>query len=514
MSLDRRQFCGASFATLVASGFAAPALADQAAVKARLRIVPDEELHRLPASYAGFSIELSTLEDPTIYTGTNRGLIDLFRCLSHDGILRIGGNSSEFCWWKPADDRQPPKLAAAGIGQADNWMPQSLHAITPPAIRNLRTFLDATGWTCIYGLNLGTGAPPIDAEEAAFVAGALGPKLRYFQIGNEPDFYREGNNRLRPSNWGFDDYLREWVAIADAISARVPQARFGGPDVGSSADWVVRFARQAKPAMGDRLVELSGHYYAEGPPESADANIANLLKTDPKIAERMAAIMPVARKAGLAFRMSETNSCFRGGKAGMSDALAAALWGMDYMLELGSRGCSGINFHGGAGNVISAALGGRMPGARNASDLAKAQLGSFYSPVAGNRTVGYRARPLLYGMMAAEQFAGASLQRTVLDTGGVNLTAYAGSGPNGKRIAIINKDLTKDALVDLTSVPDFARAALWRLAGPSPSSTLGVTLGDEEVSPSRSLWAPRANTSSLDKPLLVPRASAALLLQA
>ena len=94
--------------------------------------------------------------------------------------------------------------------------------------------------------------------------------------------------------------------------------------------------------------------------------------------------------------MAEGNSCFRGGKPGMSNALAGALWGMDYMLEMATLGCSGINFHGGSGNVISMSLGNKLPGARNARDLEIARLGSFYSPIAGNREVGYTARP--YGI--------------------------------------------------------------------------------------------------------------------
>ena len=230
------------------------------------------------------------------------------------------------------------------------------------------------------------------------------------------------------------------MAIARAVIAAVPAARFGGPDVGSSADWVVRFGEQVSTLLGDRLVELSGHYYAEGPPDSPQANVANLLAPDPRIAERMNAIMPVARAHKLDFRMSEGNSCYRGGKAGMSNALAGALWGMDYMLEMAARGCQGINFHGGGGSEISSALGDKLPGARDARDLEIARLGTFYSPVAGNPEVGYQARPLFYAMMAVEQFAGAQLVQTEFDTAGVNATAYAGMAGEALRVALVNKD--------------------------------------------------------------------------
>jgi hypothetical protein len=139
--------------------------------------------------------------------------------------------------------------------------------------------------------------------------------------------------------------------------------------------------------------------------------------------------------------MAEGNSCYRGGKAGMSNALAGALWGMDYMLDMAARGCKGINLHGGGGSEISSALGDKLPGARDARDLEIAKLGTFYSPVAGNPTVGYSARPIFYAMMAVEQFAGSTLVETDFASGDVNANAYAARSDRGWRVALINKDL-------------------------------------------------------------------------
>ncbi len=487
MHTDRRSVilgAGLMAAGIAARGAAAP---KAASAKGRLLIDASREIGHIPASYGGFSVELATLADPEIFHPGNRSMIALYRRLSTEGVLRIGGNSSEFCWWKAHADSTPPTIRPAGVGRADNWMPQRLTPITPEAIDNLRGFLDATGWSCIYGLNFGTGTPEADAEQAAYVARVLGPKLRYFQIGNEPDFYQDANNLLRRPGWGFDDYLREWMAIADAITALVPDARFGGPDVGSSADWVVRFGERAKPLMGDRLVELTGHYYAEGPPDSPQANIDNLLKRDPRIKERMDAIMPVARRQGMTFRMSEGNSCFRGGKAGMSNALAAALWGMDYMLDMAAQGCTGINFHGGGGNVISGAMGDKMPGARNARDLEIARLGSFYSPIAGNRQVGYTARPLFYGMMAVQAFAGSSLVATTLDSDGANATAYAARGSHGWHVAVVNKDLSRDISLELP-FPALDGASIWRLTGPAIDATEGISLAGMQIRDEDSYW--------------------------
>ena len=483
--------------------------------KARLRLHPSQPLNEIPPDYNGFSVETSQLSDPLSFDAGNTSCLAMYRRLSPRGVLRIGGNSSEFCWWQATPDAPQPQIKVQGQGRADNFMPQRFWPVTPAAIDNLRGFLDATGWTCIYGLNFGTGSPERDAEEAAYVAKALGPKLAYFQIGNEPDFYKEPNNLLRPPGWDFPDYLNEWTAIAEAVVQRVPDAKFGGPDVGSSADWVVRFAQEAPKRLGARLIGLSGHYYAEGPPDSPHANIDNLLKPDPRIAERMDAIIPAARAAGLSFRMTEGNSCFRGGKPGMSNALASALWGGDYMLDMAARGCKGINFHGGPGSIISSGLGNKLPGARSAADMEIARLGTFYSPVAGNRTEGFSARPLFYAMMLVEQFAGTTLIANSFSPVGANATAYTSKAHDGLRIAIFNKDASRNLRVDVHLGGKARRANLWRLTGPALDATKGIRLAHTEVHHGDASWSPSGERVPVHGHSLgcsVPHASAVLLM--
>ena len=505
-SFDRRTLLGGTVAFVGASAIGA------ARATVRLTLRPRVPLNEIPRNYSGFSVETSQLADPEFFSPANVSFVALHRRLSSHGVLRIGGNSSEFCWWQATPGAQPPRITTPGQGRPDNWMPQGFTPITPKAVDNLRGFLDACGWQCIWGLNFGTGSPERDAEEAAYVANALGSRLLYFQIGNEPDFYRSPNNMLRPSGWDFPDYVREWTAIADAVTARVPDARFGGPDVGSSADWVVRFAQTLPAHMGNRLVGLSGHYYAEGPPDSPDANITNLLKPDPRIAERMNAIIPAARAAGLDFRMTEGNSCYRGGKPEMSNALASALWGGDYMLDMAARGCKGINFHGGLGKQISAGLGGHLAGARNAADVDSARLGTFYSPFAGNAAEGFSARPIFYGMMIAQQFSGATLFDNAFEPLGINATAYTAKTPQGGLlVAIFNKDASQDIQVEIAGSSQKAATA-WRLQGPALDATTGITLAGAEIIPDTSNWHPRPETLSLERQFDIPRASAILLM--
>jgi hypothetical protein len=141
----------------------------------------------IPADYAGLSYETMQLADPSFFAADNRGLVSLFRCLTPRGVLRIGGNSSEFCWWKTRADQVPPPYPSSA-GSENNWMPRSYTPIEPVAIDRLTGFLDATGWKAIYGLNLGTGTPERAAVEAEYVAKTLGNRLLFFQIGNDTEY--------------------------------------------------------------------------------------------------------------------------------------------------------------------------------------------------------------------------------------------------------------------------------------------------------------------------------------
>jgi hypothetical protein len=232
----------------------------------------------------------------------------------------------------------------------------------------------------------------------------------------------------------------------------------------------------------------------------------------------MGQIMPAARAAGLSYRMTEGNSCYRGGKPGMSNALAGALWGADTMLDMAAHGCKGINFHGGPGAQIAQSLGDKLPGARSGADREYAKLGSFYSPFAGSRALGFDARALFYGMMLAEQFAGARLIANAFKTSGVNAAAYAAKTAKGYRIALINKD-TRDLAVRVELGETVAQTArLWRLTGPALAAASGITLAGCEVAHGSANWRPKKTKNPRIAQggvnLALPRASAALIFAA
>ena len=464
----------------------------------------DEAMPTVPADFTGLSYELAQLTDASFFSAKNRELVAYFKLLSPAGVLRLGGNTSEFCWLRTGS-AEAPKLHALAGDQDANWMPHELFAIEPHAIEELAGFLKATGWRLIYGLNFGNSSPERAAEEAALAAKAVGDRLEYFQIGNEPDLYTQANNGTRPADWSFVDYVQEWLDRVRAIGARVPAARFGGPDVAASSEWVTRFG---KTVSGERLVALTGHYYAAGPPDDSSVTIARLLKGNAQLAAETRTLAAAARAEKRAYRMTEGNSCYRGGKPGMSDAFAASLWAAEYLLTLAANGCAGANLHGGQSKYLTAGLGGHTPGMKVAQGPQTMPSG-FYTPIRTEPGAEMRAMPVYYGMLLAQQFAGATMLRCETGAKSGDVAVFAGQMKKDTRVAVINKSA---AAVDVTigGMGGVKHATLWRLEAPRLDATEGVMLGGAEIA-AGAKWAPRAESVGEDLRVRVAGTSAVVV---
>jgi hypothetical protein len=510
--ITRRQFVAAALAAGAMASLPRPAHSSGTPVRLSLG---EAAAKAVPLDYLGFSFETAQLADSSFFAADNTQLVSLFQALSADGVLRLGGNSSEFCWWKTSAADRPPELPATAHGD-DNWMPHAFTAIEPPAIDRLMEFLEATGWKAIYGLNLGTGNPERDAEEAAYVAKRLGSRLLYFQIGNEPEYYRDANNQLRGQDWNFEKYLEQWMTFARAVIARVPEARFGGPDVGSNAQWVSRFAEAAPKALPDRIVACSSHYYVMGPPDNPGSTMERLLAPDPKVDRDARNIMNAADRAHIRYRMTEGNSCYRGGKPGVSNAFGSALWAADYLLKLADYGCAGVNLHGGTSQAIRNSLGAHLPGAQLGAEAAAAAAeGSFYTPIAGSREKGYSARPVFYGMKLAGFLCGGRMRPVFFDGPAANATARSAEMPDGSlRLLLLNKD--PQQRLDML-IPSAHNAALWRLEAPSLAAVSNVTLAGAQMKPGKT-WQPQREERLVSKNgqirfEMAPASGAALFLE-
>jgi hypothetical protein len=459
--LTRRRFLATTAGTLAAARLHAQGRNN---VRVALSIPREATGPHMPIDFIGLSYEVQQLREPSFFSAQNGGLIREFKALASIGVLRLGGNTSEFAYWKPKPDSPEPEHPQ--VREVVGEPKAQYYAVTHEAVRNLAEFLQATGWNCIYGIGMGTNTPARAAEEAVFVAETLGDRLQYFQIGNEADLF---DKHLRdPKTWSAKTYLEEWLALARAIAARVPAAKFGMPDVAGNASWLTEIADEWPTIQNPpHVTTLTHHYYFGGPATNPDVNIPNLLKpaTMQKVQNTANIAAAAASKMGARVRMTEGNTCYRGGKPGVSDVFAAALWSADYSLLLASNDYSGVNLHGGTGKSVANSVGGSLPGdgLLEAKGETTVQIAAhphpFYTPIA---TFGsdYVLEPVAYGLKFAGSLSGGTLLKTEFSTklqaAGVNATAYAAKLPGGKTSVII---LNKDGAADLEVELDFGRDA-------------------------------------------------------
>ncbi len=413
---------------------------------------------QMPEDFVGLSYEVQQLRDPTFFSASNTGLIEQFRAISAKGVLRLGGNTSEYEWWKPTPETPEPEHPRTRVVTGE---PQPLYyPVTAEAVRNLDAFVRATGWKCIYGIGLGTNAPERAAGEAAFAAKVLGPRLLFFQLGNEVDLFAP---HLRdPKTWNPQTYLEQWLTFAHAITAAVPGAKFGMPDIAGRLDWLTEIA-ELWPTIQNppNVARLTHHYYFGGPATNPAVNIPNLL--GPEAMARVQGMADIAtaaaKKMGVRVRMTEGNTCYRGGKPGVSDVFAAALWAADYSLLLAGNGYTGVNLHGGSGPSVANSVGGSLPGDALLRDQGATpkQIAThphpFYTPIASFGTQ-YRMEPVAYGLKFAGLMTGGTFVAGdltgPLQMAGVDATAYAAKMPGGEtRVIVLNKDADRDIDIDL-----------------------------------------------------------------
>ena len=424
--------------TVLTALTAAPLLPRAAFAATNVSIRIGHRLRALPADYMGLGFEASSVATPGLLSADNHTYVQLVRGLGAQGVIRIGGNVSDYSVY---DAEGTPKN-----------LPKDT-VLTRENLRQLRTFLDATGWKLIWGLNLGTGRLDNMVEEARAVADAVGDKLIAFQTGNEPDLFARAGHR--GADYDYAAWHGEFRRYKSAIRAVLPHAPFAGPDIAmASLDWMQSFA---KDEAGD-LALLTAHHYITGQDNPA-ATVEFMLREEKKYQPTLSKFQAISESVGIPWRMSETASFYGGGKAGVSDSCAAALWALDYLFVLTSYGCSGVSMQTGINHL---------------------GVVSKYTPINDDLAGHYTPAPEYYGLLAFAQAAKGEQLSLALDAGDLNLTAYATRAGSNMILTVINKDMSRDASVTVTGVPA-KQARVMRLTAPSLTATTGITLGGAAV---------------------------------
>jgi hypothetical protein len=328
------------------------------------------------------------------------------------------------------------------------------------------------------------------ADEAAYALQVGGPLVLAFEIGNEPNLYHEGS--IRPANYNYAQYRTEVESYYRVIAAKLPHSPLAGPATTWAFGWFKEFLADFKT----RIALATSHSYAlsakETNPQAVRfATIENLLsaKVAQNTAKNWQPQLEASSAAHVPFRIGECNSASGGGKTGVSDVFASALWGVDFLFDVAEHGGAGINVHGGFGSRAG------------------------YSPFCFRQNR-YSANPLYYSMLLFHQAARGQVAPVDCQTS-ANFTAHAVLGDDHKlRVVLINKDLTNSVVACIAAGSPLTKAEVIRLSAPSVTSTGGITLAGRAVAEDGT-WVPQPGTAvpcvSGKCEVTLPTASAALL---
>ena len=428
----------------------------------------------IPAGFLGVSLEYPAVTD---YAGTNPAainplLVNLIAALApgQRPVIRIGGDSSDTTWW-PLPGL--PRPGGVSYSLSPRWL-----AVVRALTGSLRARL-------ILGVDLEAGSTRLAAAEArALLDGIGGGSVQAIEIGNEaprykqfPWYHRDGEPVFaRGAAYDYSSFSQEFAAV-DRLLPR--GARAAGPTFGGSA-WMGNLTRFV--ASEPRLGLITYHHYptnrcftAPGSPDFPTVpgllSVAASRGVDPGLAS----YVRTARRRHLPVRLDETNSVACGGKQGVSDTFAAALWALDSLFGFTRTGIVGVNFH-------------TFPGARYALFGFRHRAGRWSAWVA----------PEYYGLEMFAQAAppGARLLR-LTSAAGPGLRVWATRAPDGTvHVVMINDDLSQARSLRVRVPAGLVAARLTRLTAPSAYAQRGVRLESAGVASAGRSYVIRMSPSS------------------
>ena len=423
----------------------------------------------VPRSFLGLSTEYWSLP---LYERHLRAFERVLAMLHVPGdgplILRIGGDSADRTYWDPRA----------------RSLPRARFGLTPAWLREAATLVRHTGTRVILDLNLIADSPAMAAHWARAALAQLPRRsLVGFEIGNEPDLYhREFFDRLATvartaldagdvrGGFSASTYSHDFGFYARALSPVAGSVPLLGPAVANPAvalSWLASLIASDHRQLG----MLTAHRYplsaCKQPSSPLYPTIARVLseRSSAGIARSVRLAVALAHRAGLRFRLTELNSVTCGGRAGVSNAFASALWAPDALFELLRAGVDGVNLH--------------------------IRVNAVNAPFALVPS-GVRPRPLLYGLiMFARTLAPGSqlIDVRLHEADSLHLKAWGVRvRGDGLHVLVIDKG-RRAANVDLR-LPASSPATVQRLLAPSAVARSGVTLAGQQLG-SDAVWQGR-----------------------
>lgn len=305
-----------------------------------------------------------------------------------------------------------------------SWETASLYSLPAAFWSQLHCLLSETADPLTAGINMKTGQLPWAAQMAAGAQSAATNGLD-FSLGNEPDIYSLPNYSELSKGQADEEVLAvsRYLQLATSLQQAIGGAPVIGPELAIAARWQHQLPRIISQlhdtTVGVHLYPLSACGSAQ------DATVRELLSArSAELPHSLAWVVADANAAHVPAILTESNSASCGGKDGVSDSPAAAVWAMRFVLTSLKTGFREVRFHFSGGP---------------------------YDPfiVHGSEVL---ARPLESALVALNEWlsAGTSLQ-TIAGVRG--LVATAVSGAVGKPQLILDDETSKAQTVVLRGEP-------------------------------------------------------------
>lgn len=478
---------------------------------ASVEVQPDKLGPQVPKDFVGISLEVSTAgQGIGAFSPDGKSTARVaqyalgtpeapnavfFRFLRNlgPGILRLGGNSQDNTCWNP--QAAPHR----------DWCKGELTA------GDLRLFSEAaaaSGWRLIVGVNLKQNSPAWALGEVKDgIAKQIKPQeIMGLELGNEPDLFpRDGG---RPADYSPADQVKDFAAYRDTFQHDPIAKQYAVIGPATCCKWHnARDLGVFIDGVGASSLKLATtHSYLLTTCGGKKASIEELLAPElmKRFDDQAKELVAVARERHVPLALAETNSASCGGMPGVSNAFAAALWGLDSLFSGAEDGYSGINFH-----------------------ISYRSDGSSYNPIdtykdAGGLTTGaYEnvAEPLYYAMYLFAQNASGKHLLPVETKTAENVRAYATSAcaSCAVSVVVINKDARAAGLVRIRITRQKrGPAALLLLKAPTlQSAASAVSYGGEHFDRSGRIGAPHKEQVRMSEKgeydVELPNAAAAVL---
>jgi hypothetical protein len=299
----------------------------------------------LPLSQAGGGVQIAmrpvglSLEYPTMAQDLGAGACPSAALIAE---LRRLGSPPLALAGESQDLTAPP---GALTGAAPSWETATLYSLPTPFWSQLHCLLSGAGDPLSVGLNLRKGVPSWATQMVAGAQSAATNGLE-FSLGNEPDLYSQHNYAAlaEPVPNAELAAVNLYLQLAGALLPAVGTLPTIGPELAIPALW-----RRQLPRVIAQLHErtVGVHQYplsaCNGP---GGVTLPALLAPAAAAAPHsLAWVVADASAAGAPAIISEANSASCGGRAGVSDTPAAAVWAVRFVLSALQTGFQEVRFH-------------------------------------------------------------------------------------------------------------------------------------------------------------------------